>query len=94
MAYVTVLKLHPLFFKCHKILPLVYDESLSYYETLCKVAKLLNETIDSVNNLNDNVSDVNSRVNSLTDEVNAIANEINNFEAEINGKFDELVIRI
>ena len=94
MAYVTVLKLHPLFFKCHKILPLVYDESLSYYETLCKVAKLLNETIDSVNNLNDNVSDVNSRVNQLTDEVNAIAEEINGFEAEINGKFDELVIRV
>ena len=94
MAYVTVLKLHPLFFKCHKILPLVYDESLSYYEVLCKVAKSVNETIDAVNNLNDNVSDVNSRVNQLTDEVNAIANEINNFEAEINGKFDELVIRI
>lgn len=94
MAYVTVLKLHPLFFKCHKILPLVYDESLSYYEVLCKVAKSVNETIDAVNNLNDNVSDINSRVNQLTDELNAIANEINNFEAEINGKFDELVIRI
>lgn len=94
MAYVTVLKLHPLFFKCHKILPLVYDESLSYYEVLCKVAKSVNETIDAVNNLNDNVSDVNSRVNQLTDEVNAIAEEINGFEAEINEKFDALVIRI
>lgn len=94
MAYVTVLKLHPLFFKCHKILPLVYDESLSYYEVLCKVAKSVNETIDAVNNLNNNVTDVNSRVNQLTDEVNAIAQEINGFEAEINGKFDELVIKI
>lgn len=94
MAYVTVLKLHPLFFKCHKILPLVYDESLSYYEVLCKVAKSVNETIESVNNLNDNVTDLNSRVNVLTDELNAIANEINTFEAEINLKFDNLEIRI
>ena len=94
MAYVTVLKLHPLFFKCHKILPLVYDESLSYYEVLCKVAKSVNETIDAVNNLNDNVTDLNGRTNALTDKVNEIAEEINGFEAEINGKFDDLVIRI
>ena len=94
MAYVTVLKLHPLFFKCHKILPLVYDESLSYYEVLCKVAKSVNETIESVNNLNDNVTDLNSRVNVLTDELNAIADEINTFEADVNRRFDELIVDV
>ena len=94
MAYVSVLKLHPLFFKCHKILPLVYDESLSYYEVLCKVAKSVNETIDAVNNLNDNVTDINGRVNQLTDKVNELAGEINGFEAEINAKFDALVVQI
>lgn len=94
MAYVTVLKLHPLFFKCHKILPLVYDESLTYYEVLCKVAKAVNETINAVNDLNDNLVDVNSTVNQHTEQIQAIADEINNFEAEINGKFDDLVIRI
>ena len=94
MAYVTVLKLHPLFFKCHKILPLVYDESLSYYEVLCKVAKSVNETIESVNNLNDNVTDLNSRVNVLNDELNAVADEINTFEADVNRRFDELSIDI
>ena len=94
MAYISVLKLHPLFFRCHKILPLVYDESLSYYEVLCKVAKSVNEVIESTNQLNDNVTDLNSRTNQLTDKVNEIAEEINGFEAEINGKFDELVIRI
>lgn len=94
MAYISVLKLHPLFFKCHKILPLVYDESLSYYEVLCKVAKSVNEVIETTNQLNDNVSDINSRENQLADKVNEIAEEINNFETEINGKFDELVVRI
>lgn len=36
---------------CHKILPLVYDDSLSYYETLCKTSAKLNEVIDSTNGL-------------------------------------------
>ena len=94
MAYISVLKLHPLFFKCHKILPLVYDESLSYYEQLCKCIAYLNEVVKITNQLNDNVADINSRENALADKVNEIAEEINGFEAEINGKFDELVIRI
>lgn len=36
---------------CHKILPLVYDDSLSYYEVLCKTSAKLNEVIDSTNDL-------------------------------------------
>lgn len=36
---------------CHKILPLVYDESLSYYEMLCKVRYTLNEVVDVVNDI-------------------------------------------
>lgn len=38
---------------CHKIIPLIYDDSLSYYELLCKVIALLNEVIDTVNGLID-----------------------------------------
>lgn len=30
---------------CQKVLPLVYDESLSYYELLCKVVQAINELI-------------------------------------------------
>ena len=33
-------------FWCYKVLPLVYDDSLSYYEVLCKVVKYINELID------------------------------------------------
>lgn len=36
---------------CHKILPLVYDDSLSYYEVLCKTSAKLNEVITSTNGL-------------------------------------------
>lgn len=43
----------PFQFYCQPILPLVYDESLSYYETLCKVVGQLNTTGDAVNQLNE-----------------------------------------
>ena len=36
---------------CQKVLPLVYDESLSYYEVLCKVIQKLNELIKINNNI-------------------------------------------
>ena len=38
-------------FWCQKVLPLVYDNSLSYYEVLCKVVKYLNGLIDDVNKI-------------------------------------------
>ena len=36
---------------CYKILPLVYDDSMSYYEILCKVTEKLNEVIKNTNNI-------------------------------------------
>lgn len=36
---------------CQKVLPLVYDESLSYMEMVCKMATKLNEVIENNNNL-------------------------------------------
>lgn len=39
---------------CHKVLPLVYTDALSYYEVLGKLIQKLNETITNVNSLNEN----------------------------------------
>jgi hypothetical protein len=43
-------------FYCQPILPLVYDESMSYYETLCKVVGQLNTTGETVNKLNEGLT--------------------------------------
>lgn len=42
---------------CYKILPLVYDDSLSYYEVLCRVTKKLNEVIANTNNMPEIISE-------------------------------------
>ena len=38
-------------FWCQKVLPLVYDDSLSYEELLCKVVNYLNKVIEDVNGI-------------------------------------------
>lgn len=52
----TVNMLNTMRFYCQPILPLVYDESMSYYETLCKVVGQLNTTGDAVNKLNEGLT--------------------------------------
>lgn len=52
----TVSMLNKMRFYCQPILPLVYDESMSYYETLCKVVGQLNTTGDVVNKLNEGLT--------------------------------------
>lgn len=36
-------------FRCIKVLPTVYEDALSYYETLCKISAKLNEVIEQLN---------------------------------------------
>ena len=46
---------------CHsiKVLPLVYDNSLSYYEVLCKLTNKINELVDTVNELETKLNEQN-----------------------------------
>lgn len=36
-------------YHCQKILPLVYDDELSYYEYLCKLTETMNTIINNIN---------------------------------------------
>ena len=52
------IKNRPFRFWCQKVLPLAYDDSLSYYELLCKVVCKLNELAENQNNLSDEIKQV------------------------------------
>lgn len=43
--------------ECQKVLPLAYDNSLSYYEVICKLTAKVNELVDIVNELEENQND-------------------------------------
>lgn len=45
-------------FWCQKVLPLVYEDSLSYYEILCKVVKYINDLIEQDKVFQDDIADI------------------------------------
>lgn len=49
-------------FWCQKVLPLVYDDSLSYLEVLCKIKNKLNEIIDNANSTNETAQELKNAV--------------------------------
>lgn len=63
-------------FWCQKIVPLVYDNSVSYWETLCKVSEKLNEVINQYNNFQSETKDyIDNRLAVIINEWTSILNQ-------------------
>lgn len=60
-------------FWCFKVLPLVYDDSLSYYEILCKI-------VDYINNVIEDEKKLGNRMDELQKEINEVQKWIDNFD--------------
>lgn len=60
---------------CYKVLPLVYDDSLSYYETLCKVVKYINDLIAQDKIIGNDLTEIKN-------DITTIQNWIDNFDTE------------
>ena len=54
---------------CYKVLPLVYDDSLSYYELLCKVVSKLNELIEKYAPFDDVVAEIQTAIDALQKQI-------------------------
>lgn len=76
-------------FWCQTVLPLVYDDSLSYYELLNKVVNYLNNVISDVSNVETNVESLLNAYNSLQEYVNTYFDSLD-VQEEINNKLDEM----
>ena len=73
----------PFRFWCQKILPAVYDDSLSYYELLCKVVDYLNKVMEDDINVVNLVNELEEFVNNYFDNLDV--------QEEINNKLDAMV---
>lgn len=71
-----------------KVLPLVYDDSISYYEEVCRLVKKINELVDALNNAS---LDILEEANSYTDA--QIANARSEFDAKVK-EIEELERRL
>lgn len=67
MSNVTYNNTDKLRFWCQKVLPLVYDDSLSYYELLNKIVVYLNSTIEDVQTMIGEVQQVDAKIASKID---------------------------
>lgn len=86
----TYTELKPFRYWCQKVLPLVYDDSLSYYELLCKVVDYLNKTMEDVETLHDDVDNLHTAYEQLQEYVNDYFDNLD-VQEEINNKLDALV---
>lgn len=69
-------------FWCQKVLPLVYDDSLSYYEILCKVVDYINSIIGDSNSI---VTDI--------DELKADMEVVKKWIADFDTTFIEKIVK-
>ena len=94
-------RLQPFRFWCQKVLPLVYDESLSYYELLCKVVDYLNKTMEDVDQMITDMGDFQSAYTEFTTETRdayiAFSREVNQavegLETFMNNYFNNLNVQ-
>lgn len=81
--------LQPFRFWCQKVLPLAYDDSLSYYELLCKVVDYLNKTMEDVGVLEGDVTELHEAYKKLQEYVNNYFSTLD-VQEEINNKLDAM----
>lgn len=79
--------LRPFRFWCQKVMPLVYDDSLSYYEVLCKLVDYLNKTMEDVGVLHEDVDALHTAYQQLQSYVNDYFSTLD-VQQEINNKLD------
>lgn len=86
----------------YKAIPLAFDESMSYYETLCGLLAYLKDTIiptvnnnaDAIIELQENVDNFETNITNLFNELQSyVDNYFNNLDVqeEINNKLDDMV---
>ena len=84
-------------FWAQKVLPAVYDDSLSYYEVLTRLTKKINEVIDSMNEFTESAGSSIEAVNELEDYINSTKNSLinayNELQGYVNHYFDNLDIQ-
>lgn len=84
------LNYQPFRFWCQKVLPLVYDDSLSYYELLCKVVDYINNILKDLNGLSIKQDELEEKFNQLQQYVENYFKNLD-VQDEINKKLDEMV---
>lgn len=84
-------------FWCQKVLPLVYDDSISYYELLNKMVVYLNNVISDFNTVAENFDNLDDAFDTLqgsfNDTKNAMLSAYDQLQSYVNNYFDNLDVQ-
>lgn len=73
-------------FWCQKVLPLVYDDSISYYEVLCKVVDYINALIETDN-------EIFATLDKMRADIAVLQNWVDNFDNNVEAMLREIIDR-
>ena len=74
---------------CYKVLPLVYDDSLSYYEVLCKLTNYVNTLAETLRDTGEDVEELKTLYEQLNDYVVHYFDTLN-IQEQVDNKLDEM----
>ena len=74
---------------CQKVIPAVYDGSISVYEMLCKLTAYINQIISNMDDQQTDITNLLNAYNQLQDYVNNYFDSLD-VQAEIDNKLDEM----
>lgn len=84
-------------FYCHKVLPASFDDSLSYYEVVCRLTGKINEVIDftdsvqaQIDALNARLDGVDSDIGNIRENIAALDSKVEEYHEELLGLINEL----
>lgn len=80
-------------FWCQKVLPAVYDDSLSYYETICKIADALDKCIDYLDYLDKEIitwDELNPKLDALQGQIDTINGTLREHKSDIDSLYSEI----
>ena len=81
-------KMEYIHFWCQKVIPLVFDDSLSYYEAICKFMQKLNEVINALNNNAECIDELQGKYIILQSNFDALEVKWEEFKTYIENKFN------
>lgn len=68
---------------CFKVLPLVYDGSLSYYEVLCRITEYLNNIINDVKNMGGDVNEIKGEIEVINAEIERLSGAVDGTVSDV-----------
>ena len=87
MNFPNITPLHHFHFWCQKVLPLVYDDSLSYQEVLCKLTSFINTLIT-------NEDELTQFIKNLQGDMDGLKSQWDTFQKDTTDSQEEFEIQI